>query len=177
MNTKTFRAAPAVLWAVLGASCGAAWAHGDAGHAASEKGPHAASRPAYDASVVEQQAFGREGDPRKVVRTIRLSMSDAMRFSPDTLTVRRGDTVRLVVANGGKLLHELVLGTEQELKQHAEMMKKHPDMEHQEPHMVHVRPGARGDIVWQFNKAGVYRFACLIPGHFEAGMVGKVVVK
>ena len=56
-------------------------------------------------------------------------------------------------------------------------MKKHPDMEHDEPSMTHVKPGATGDIVWQFTKAGEFQFACLIPGHFEAGMVGKLTVK
>jgi uncharacterized cupredoxin-like copper-binding protein len=71
----------------------------------------------------------------------------------------------------------MVLGTTEELKAHAELMKKFPDMEHADANMAHVKPGAKGEIVWQFTKAGEYQFACLIPGHYEAGMVGKVVVK
>jgi uncharacterized cupredoxin-like copper-binding protein len=64
----------------------------------------------------------------------------------------------------------------EELKQHAALMKKHPGMEHDEAYMAHVRPGKRGEIVWQFTRAGEFYYACLLPGHFEAGMVGKIVV-
>ncbi|MES2631854.1 MAG: cupredoxin family protein [Pseudomonadota bacterium] len=146
---------------------GAAMAHGD-----ERKTPHR-----FDASQVEATPFGQQGDPKKVTRTIRVSMSDKMRFEPGNLTVRKGETVRFVVANKGAVLHEMVLGTAQALKAHAELMKKHPGMEHDEPSMAHVKPGASGEIVWQFTQAGDFEFACLIPGHFEAGMVGKVAVK
>ncbi len=71
----------------------------------------------------------------------------------------------------------MVLGTMDELKKHAEMMKKHPDMEHDEPHMAHVGPGKTGEMGWRFTRAGTFYFGCLIPGHFEAGMIGKVVVE
>ena len=131
----------------------------------------------YDASQVEDTDFGREGDPKKARRTVRIDMTDAMRFTPATVTVKRGETVRFVVRNQGQLLHEMVLGTASALAEHAELMKKFPTMEHADPNMAHVKPGAQGDIVWQFTKAGEFRFACLQPGHFEAGMIGKVVVK
>jgi uncharacterized cupredoxin-like copper-binding protein len=155
-------------FAVLAWTVGTAFAHGDT---------HLAKKPAYDASKVEERAFGREGDPRRVTRTVRLDMTDAFRFTPADVTVKRGETVKFVVVNRGKLLHEMVLGTTEELKAHAELMKRFPDMEHADANMAHVKPGAKGEIVWQFTKAGEYQFACLIPGHFEAGMVGRVVVK
>lgn len=145
-----------------------AFAHGDS---------HAAKKLPYDASKVEERAFGREGDPRKVTRTVRLAMTDAFRFTPADVTVKRGETVRFVIVNSGKVLHEMVLGTTEELKAHAELMKRFPDMEHADANMAHVKPGAKGEIVWRFTQAGEYQFACLIPGHYEAGMVGKVVVK
>jgi uncharacterized cupredoxin-like copper-binding protein len=157
-----------LAFAVLAWTASAALAHGDA---------HMTKKPAYDASKVEERAFGREGDPKRVTRTIKLDMTDAFRFTPADVTVKRGETVKFVVANRGKVLHEMVLGTTEELKAHAELMKKFPDMEHADANMAHVKPGAKGEIVWQFTKAGEYQFACLIPGHFEAGMVGKVVVK
>lgn len=100
-----------------------------------------------------------------------------MRFSPSVVTVRKGETVRLRVANRGKVMHELVIGTPQGLAQHAEQMRKQPHMAHDEPHMVHVKPGRTGEIVWQFTQAGSFQFACLIAGHFEAGMVGQLVVQ
>jgi uncharacterized cupredoxin-like copper-binding protein len=49
-------------------------------------------------------------------------------------------------------------------------------MEHDEPHMAHVKPGKSESLVWTFNKPGEFDFACLIAGHFEAGMVGKIKV-
>ncbi|HSW08012.1 cupredoxin domain-containing protein [Aquabacterium sp.] len=148
-----------------------------AGVHAHEKEGHAAKPKKYNASKVEETAFGREGDPAKATRTIRLDMADTMRFTPADIRVRRGETVKLVATNKGQVLHELVLGTADELKKHADLMKKFPAMEHDEPHMAHVKPGKSGEIVWQFTKAGEFQFACLIPGHFEAGMVGKVSVK
>ena len=138
--------------------------------------PHAEPKK-FDASKVEDTSVGQQGDPKKVTRTIRVGMSDKMRFDPESITVKKGETIRFIVANKGAVLHEMVLGTPQALKEHAELMKKHPGMEHDEPNMTHVKPGATGDIVWQFTKAGDFQFACLIPGHFEAGMVGKVSVK
>jgi uncharacterized cupredoxin-like copper-binding protein len=147
---------------------GQALAHGEEKHTPPRK---------FDPSQVEATPFGKEGNLEKVTRTIRVSMNDRMRFEPENITVRKGETVRFVVVNKGAVLHEMVLGTGQALKEHADLMKKHPGMEHDEPSMAHVMPGATGDIVWQFTQAGEFRFACLIPGHFEAGMIGKVVVK
>jgi uncharacterized cupredoxin-like copper-binding protein len=124
----------------------------------------------------EETAFGREGDPKKITRTIDIVMSDKMRFTPAALTVKRGETVRFRVKNSGQTMHEMVLGTMQELKAHAEMMQKHPGMEHEEPWMAHVAPGKTETMVWQFTKAGDFHYGCLVPGHFEAGMVGKLKV-
>ena len=104
-------------------------------------------------------------------------MSDTMRFNPAKLTVKQGETVRFVVRNSGKTLHELVLGTLQELQEHAELMRKHPGMEHDEPYMAHVAPGKKGELVWQFTKAGEFHYACLVPGHMEAGMIAKITVQ
>ena len=98
-------------------------------------------------------AFGRVGDPAKATRTIRVDMADTMRFTPDDITAKRGETVKLVARNKGKVLHELVLGTADELKKHAELMRKFPGMEHEEPHMTHVKPGRTGEIVRRLDKA------------------------
>ncbi len=137
---------------------------------------HAAPRQ-FDASKVESTPFGQEGDPKKVSRTIKVGMTDQMRFTPAAITVKKGETVKFVVHNDGQVLHEMVLGTADALKEHAELMKRFPDMEHADANMTHVKPGKAGEIIWQFKKAGEFEFACLQPGHFEAGMVGKVVVK
>lgn len=148
------------------AGSAAAWAHGNAPHAAAST----ANLPA------QQQDWGIAGNAKAVQRTITLRMGDDMRFAPAHIEVREGETVRLVVQNRGQLLHEIVLGTQASLAQHAEMMLKHPGMEHDEPYMAHVKAGRKGDLVWTFNRPGRFDFACLIPGHYQAGMVGTINV-
>ena len=152
--------------AILSLSIGSALAHGEK--------PHAGS--AIDYSKAEHTPFGRAADPSKAKRTVRVEMTDQMRFHPAEITVKRGEIVRLVLVNKGQVMHEMVLGTMEELMKHAETMKKHPGMEHDEPHMAHVAPGKQGVMGWQFTKAGEFFYGCLIPGHFDAGMMGKVKV-
>jgi uncharacterized cupredoxin-like copper-binding protein len=144
-----------------------AGAHGDgkAGHGAKSSAPP------------EQQPFGIAGDPKRATRTIDIAMTDDMRFHPARIEVRLNETVRFRVRNRGKLMHELVIGTPAELEKHAELMRKHPGMEHDEPHMLHVAPGKSGEMAWRFNRAGSFKYACLIAGHYEAGMVGTIEVR
>lgn len=120
--------------------------------------------------------LGRPGDPKRVTRTVELRMSDTMRFSPANIAAKRGETIRFVVKNNGKIKHEMVLGTLKELKEHAALMRKFPEMEHADPNQVSVEPGKTGEMIWQFTRAGKIDFACLQPGHYEAGMAGKVTV-
>lgn len=123
-----------------------------------------------------EKPFGRTGDPKRVTRTIQLSGDDTMRYKPAQITVKQGETIRFVMRNNGQAMHEIVIGTLDELKQHAELMQKNPGMEHDEPYMAHVAPGKTGQIVWTFDKAGEFHFGCLVPGHFEAGMRGTITV-
>ena len=121
-------------------------------------------------------AIGQPGKATKVSRTITVDMTDTMRFSPAEITAKQGETIKFVVKNSGKLKHEMVLGSEKDLNEHAEVMKKNPEMEHADDNMVTVQPGKSGEIIWQFTKAGKVRFACLQPGHYDAGMKGVVAV-
>lgn len=132
--------------------------------------------PKTGAVTMEQKPWGIAGEASAAVRTVEIRMTDDMRFTPDVIEVKRGETIRLVHLNDGQVMHEFVLGTKKELDEHAELMKKFPNMEHDEPYMVHVAPGKSGDIVWKFNRVGEFDFACLLPGHYEAGMVGKINV-
>ncbi|MBO9680183.1 MAG: cupredoxin family protein [Acidovorax sp.] len=161
MKTIKFIAISAVLM-----SASAAFAHGDAEHATPK------------ASVVkEQKPWGIAGDAKAVRRTITLRMTDDMRFTPSQITVKRGETVRLRVENQGQVMHEVVLGTQATLDEHAQMMLKFPTMEHSEPYMAHVSPGKAGDLLWNFNRSGRFDFACLIAGHYQAGMKGTITVE
>lgn len=124
----------------------------------------------------EQKEWGIAGDAKAVKRTIEVSMTDKMRFSPDNIAVAQGDTIRFRIKNTGVLMHEFVIGTKKENETHAALMMKFPNMEHDEPYMAHVPAGKAGEIVWTFNKPGEFDFACLIAGHFQSGMIGKITV-
>jgi uncharacterized cupredoxin-like copper-binding protein len=152
--------------ALLALASSAAIAHGDA-HGKAKAPPEADG----------ETAFGKSADASKASRTVKITMSDTMRFSPDKLQVKRGETVRFVVTNAGKTMHELVLGRMDDLKQHAALMRQYPNMEHDEPYMAHVAPDKSETIAWTFSKSGDFYYGCLIPGHFEAGMIGKVTVR
>jgi uncharacterized cupredoxin-like copper-binding protein len=103
--------------------------------------------------------------------------SGKMGFEPARVEVRRGEQVRFVLQNDGEEDHEFMLATVSENRKHAEVMKKHPDMEHDNPNGKRVLPHGNGELVWKFTKRGEFEFACLIPGHYEKGMFGKVIVK
>lgn len=149
---------------------------GAAGTASAHEDEHAG----HSAAQTVRGAAGSPGDPAHAARTLRIGMTDAMRFTPGEIVVKRGQTVRLVVENEGRLMHELVLGTPPELQAHARAMRAAegaPEHAHGGPNMTNVAPGQRGEIVWRFTQRGEFSYACLLPGHFEAGMAGKVVVR
>jgi uncharacterized cupredoxin-like copper-binding protein len=164
MKAKTTLAAVAAF-AGIALTTGAALAHEN----------HGAKKPAATVKK-EQQPWGIAGDAKEAKRTIEIAMTDDMRFTPSNIEVKEGETVRFVVQNKGKVMHEMVIGTKKTLDEHAAMMQRFPTMEHDEPHMAHVAAGKKGDLIWKFNRAGDFDFACLIPGHYQAGMVGKIKV-
>ncbi len=126
--------------------------------------------------IKEQKDFGIGGQAKQARRTINLTMADTMRFTPDKISVKQGETVTIALKNQGKILHEFVIGSKKDLEEHAALMLKFPNMEHSEPYMAHVPPGKTGRITWTFNRAGEFDFACLIAGHYQAGMTGKISV-
>jgi uncharacterized cupredoxin-like copper-binding protein len=137
---------------------GAAWAH--SGH--------------------EETEFGKPGDPAKPARIVQVVMREAdgrMLYLPDRITVRKGEQVRFQLRNNGAIDHEFVIGTVEENRRHMKAMEAHPDMAHDDPNAKRLKPKATGEIVWQFTRAGTFEFACLIPGHYQAGMVGTIVVE
>jgi uncharacterized cupredoxin-like copper-binding protein len=127
-----------------------------------------------------ETAYGKPGDPKKPNRIVEISMAEKdgkMIYVPDRIQVRRGEQIRFKLVNNGEIDHEFVLATVEENRKHAEEMKKNPDMEHDDPNSKHLHPKERAEILWHFTKAGEFEFACLIPGHLEAGMKGAVIVK
>jgi uncharacterized cupredoxin-like copper-binding protein len=162
--TRSFKFA--LTLAALTALPMAALAHGGEDHV---KSPNAAIS-------TDEHAFGVEGNPKLATRTISISMDDRMHYSRSEIRVKQGETVTFVISNKGRLLHELVIGTEEELQEHAELMRKNPTMEHSEPYMAHVKPGGTEKMTWRFTNSGTFLYGCLVAGHFEAGMKGRIVV-
>jgi uncharacterized cupredoxin-like copper-binding protein len=127
-----------------------------------------------------QFAAGEPGDPKKPARAVVITMRDddgKMIFNHDHVEVRRGEQIRFVLKNLGELDHEFVLATVAENDRHAAAMRKNPEMEHDDPNAKRLAPKETAEFVWRFTRKGEFQFACLIPGHREAGMVGKVIVK
>ncbi len=162
MNATLLRTV--MMAASLAAGASPAHAHGD-------------NKPAPAApAAAEQTDWGIADTAARPARTISIAMSDTMRFMPDRISVQAGDSVRFVVRNNGRMLHEMVIGTPDSLARHAATMARFPDMQHDEAYMAHVEPGKTGEIVWHFNRAGRFAFGCLIAGHYEAGMHGTLTV-
>jgi uncharacterized cupredoxin-like copper-binding protein len=128
----------------------------------------------------EHYAAGEPGDPKKPFRVVKVTMLEdgkKMLFEPAVVEVRLGEQVRFEIFNEGSWNHEFVLATQAANQKHAELMKKFPGMEHNDPNALRLSPFASGAILWKFTKRGTFEYACLIPGHREAGMHGEVLVK
>ena len=111
-------------------------------------------------------------------RAIAVTMDDTMRYDPPEVTVKKGEKVRFVATNRGKLVHEMVIGTRKQLEDHAKHMREHPGMEHHDHDgVLRLDPGKSGEMAYTFRSAGTFYYGCLEPGHFEAGMIGKVIVQ
>ena len=115
-----------------------------------------------------------------VSRSIEVRMDDQMRFTPSSIEVRAGETIRFVVHNAGKTAHELVLGSDEAIRAHAQAMQQgagHGDgHSHGTGASIEVAAGRKGELVVRFDQATTLQMACLIPGHYEAGMRGTVTV-
>jgi len=161
-------------------------------HGGGEGHAHGDTKPSHDDKVISDHhqdddhhgdgvdqhdsMAGVPGIVGNATRTVVVNMDDSMAYTPSELTVELGETLAFKVTNRGKLVHEFVLGTESEIMEHHELMKRFSGMEHDEPNSVSLAAGESGEVIWQFSKAGTFQFACLQPGHYEAGMTGSVVV-
>lgn len=151
---------------------GLAAASGSGDHTHMEQGTPVAGKGNGHAA-----ALGKPASTKAATKTLNIEMGDSMRFSPEQIEIKQGESVRFVVHNAGRIKHEMVLDTFEALKNHAALMAKNPGMEHDDPNAVSVAPGKTGEFAWTFTKAGNFDFACLLPGHFEAGMKGRILVK
>ncbi|MBP1149777.1 MULTISPECIES: cupredoxin domain-containing protein [Methylocaldum] len=125
----------------------------------------------------EQSAAGQPGKPDEVTRTIEIKTLDSMKYDPSSLTINRGETLRLIVNNIGRLTHEATIGTVAEQESHAGEMHAAPDTPHDSPNSVTVEPGQTKELVWRFDRPGRFEIGCHVPGHYQAGMIAEVTVR
>ena len=154
------------------------------------------SQNAYAASM---NMIGEKGDPKNIDRTIEIKMYDNY-YEPNLIKVKKGETIKFIIRNLGEMVHEYNIATkEMHIKHQPEMqklvdhgilmvdkidkekMKKMSKMDHSLGHShansVMVEPKKTGEIVWKFSKNLTLEMACNIPGHYETGMVGKIIIK
>lgn len=122
-------------------------------------------------------AVGMPAMASQATKTIHLSTEDTMRFKfASTLNLQKGDIVKFVITNNGKIAHEFSIGDEKEQHAHREMMKKMPNMVHEDGNTVTIPAGETKELTWNFKQGSEVVFACNIPGHFEAGMFTKTTI-
>ena len=125
-------------------------------------------------------AAGQPGKKSEITRVIKVTMTEtedgAMVFSPRQFKIKKGETIHFAIANKGETDHEFVLDDHKGMEEHKVLMEKFPEMEHADPNSIRLEPGAKGEIIWKFSTSGEFKFACLIPGHIEAGMHGPILV-
>jgi len=157
----------------------------------------AGSAALADAGHKHGGAIGEPGVKAKATRTVAITIRDNL-YEPETVDVKKGETIRFVLKNAGELLHEFNIGTaamHAEHQKEMEMMAQHgmitatgvnhemmkmdhskmgmPAMKHDDPNAVLIEPGKTAELVWKFTKDATLEFACNLPGHYEAGMVGQ----
>jgi uncharacterized cupredoxin-like copper-binding protein len=138
-------------------------------------------------------AIGKPGNASAADRMVEITLGE-MYFEPADINVKAGETVKFVIRNTGRLLHEFNLGTAamhaEHRKEMAGMMESgaltptgmdhskmdHSHMKHDDPNSVLIEPGQIGELTWTFPKAAELQFACNVPGHSEAGMVGEISI-
>jgi len=128
----------------------------------------------------EETAFGEPGDAKKPARIVQVVMAEhegKMTFTPNHISVHKGEQIRFQLRNNGEQDHEFVIGTVEGNLKHMKAMEKNPDMEHDDPNAIRLKPKATGEILWRFTKPGTFDFSCLIPGHRQSGMTGTITVE
>ncbi len=138
--------------------------------------PMAFAGPGHDGMMEIGQAAEAGAESRTIQVKLMETEDGDMIFEPNVLDFKAGETVRLAIENIGELEHEFVMDTVAAVAEHKEVMTEFPDMEHDDPNAVRLVPGEKGEIIWTFANAGSFQFACLIPGHYEAGMHGALSV-
>lgn len=147
--------------------------HQGATAAGAKRPPNGHGNQGHPASQVGVPAIASEAS-----NTLRVAMLDSMKFEfSEFLDIHRGDVVRFLVSNTGKIRHGFFIGNAEEQRKHAKIMREMPDMVHEGGNTLSLSPGESGEITWRFQGDPNIVFACNMPGHFEAGMFTNVTLE
>ena len=145
------------------------------------------------------KSIGEKGDPKNFDRVIKIKMYDNY-YEPSLITVKKGETIKFIITNLGEMVHEYNIGTKEmhikhqpemqklidheiisfdkiDMKKMKEMSKKDHSLGHSHSNSIMLEPQAKGEIIWKFSNDITLEMACNIPGHYESGMVGKIITK
>ena len=154
---------------------------------------------AFNSNAASMKMIGSKGNPNDVTRVIEVKMYDNY-YEPSSIQVKKGETVKIIVKNLGELVHEYNIGTKKmhidhqpemarliehdillgdriDHKKMKEMSKKDHSLAHSHSNSIMLEPKTQGEIIWKFSKDIELEMACNIPGHYESGMVGKIITK
>ena len=141
--------------------------------------------------------IGMQGNKESVDRTIKVSMYDNY-YQPNKFKIKKGETVKFIVQNKGELVHEFNIATKEmhlkhqpemtkmveheilladriDKKKMKEMSKMDHSMAHKHANSVLLEPNDTGEIIWKFSTSAKLEIACNVPGHYEAGMIAKII--
>ena len=143
--------------------------------------------------------IGEKGNPSNIDRTITIKMYDNY-YEPNIIKVKKGETIKFVVQNLGEMVHEYNIATKEmhikhqpemqrlvengillvdkiDMKKMKEMSKKDHSLSHSHSNSVMIEPKKTGEIIWKFSQNLSLEMACNVPGHYETGMVGKIIIE
>lgn len=123
-------------------------------------------------------AVGGPGDPAQATRTVEIHAGDDLRFQPDTVAVKVGETITFKVVNTAQVMHDFTLGDDDAQAAHEKEMRAMAsgDMSgmSDDANAIHIPPGATKSITWTFTKPGTTIYGCHEPGHYASGMKGTI---
>lgn len=122
-------------------------------------------------------SFGSPAEAADADRVIEIQATDNLTFEPANITVAAGETVTFRLINQGNLVHDFTLGDQTTQDKHEAEMAEMGGMVHDDPNVVVIPAGETVELTWTFAEAGTVLIGCHQPGHYAAGMTGRVTVE
>ena len=141
--------------------------------------------------------IGEKGNDSEVEKIIEVKMFDNY-YEPSEFKINKNQTIKFIVYNYGELVHEfniatkkmhfkhqpemmkmvvneIIVGGKIDKKKMKEMSKLDHSMSHSHSNSVLLEPNQSAELIWKFNSDANLEVACNIPGHYESGMVAKII--